>query len=36
MHTRHKILAALAVILTAAAWLAWTMLTVKGDLSAGG
>ena len=36
MHRRHKILAALAVLLTAAAWLAWTMLTVRSDLGPGG
>ena len=36
MRTRHKVLAALAVLLTVAAWFAWTVLTVKSDLSAGG
>jgi hypothetical protein len=36
MHTRHKVIAALAVILAVAGWLAWNMLTVGSDLAAGG
>jgi len=36
VHTRHKVFAALAVLVAAVAWLAWTMLTVQSDLGPGG
>ena len=33
MKTRHKWLVAIALVISVAAWLAWTMLTAESDLA---
>jgi hypothetical protein len=33
MKTRHKWLLAIAIVVSVAAWLAWTMLTAESDLA---